>query len=141
LINLLDVLARRVGLDGAGAGTLLVVFVVTCAVSLAVVTFFVVRIPVDYFSAGRRPPARPAGVHLAFAILRNFAGIILVLVGILLSLPGIPGQGILTILVGLMLTDLPGVRRLERFLARKRGVTRALDTIRAKFGREPLKVD
>ena len=41
MINLLDVLARRVGLDGAGAGTLLVVFVVTCAVSLAMVTFFV----------------------------------------------------------------------------------------------------
>jgi hypothetical protein len=141
LINLLDVLARRVGLDAAGAGTLLVVFVVTCAASLAMVTFFVVRIPVDYFSAGRRPPARPVGVHLALAILKNLAGVILVLVGIVLSLPGIPGQGILTILVGLMLTDLPGVRRLERSLARRRGVRRALDTIRAKFGREPLKVD
>ncbi len=75
------------------------------------------------------------------AILRNLAGVILVLVGIVLSLPGIPGQGILTILVGLMLTDLPGVRRLERSLARRRGVRGALDTIRAKFGREPLKVD
>jgi hypothetical protein len=40
-----------------------------------------------------------------------------------------------------MLTDLPGVRRLERTLARRRRVRRALDTIRAKFGREPLKVD
>jgi hypothetical protein len=74
-------------------------------------------------------------------ILKNLAGVILVLIGIVLSLPGIPGQGILTILVGLMFTDLPGVRRLERSLVRRHGVRRALDTIRAKFGREPLKVD
>jgi len=141
LINLPDVLPRRVGLDGAGAGTLLVVFVVTCALSLALVTFFVVRIPVDYFSPGRRPPARAGGAHLVFAILKNLTGVLLVLVGIVLSLPGIPGQGILTILVGLMLTDLPSVRRLERALARRRGVRRSLDTIRAKFGREPLNLD
>ena len=141
MIDFLDVLARRVGLAGAGVGTVLLVFVVTCVASLAVVTFFVVRIPVDYFSAGRRPPAGPVGISLALAILKNLAGVALVLVGIVLSLPGIPGQGILTILVGLMLTDLPGMRRLERALARRRGVRRALDTIRAKFGREPLKVD
>ena len=141
MIDFLDVLARRVGLAGAGVGTVLLVFVVTCVASLAVVTFFVVRIPVDYFSAGRRPPAGPVGIPLALAILNNLAGVALVLVGIVLSLPGIPGQGILTILVGLMLTDLPGMRRLERALARRRGVRRALDTIRAKFGREPLKVD
>lgn len=141
VIDLLDVLARRVGLAGAGVGTVLAVFIVTCAASLAVVTFFVVRIPADYFSTRRQPPAGPVGVHVAIAILKNVAGVALVLVGMVLSFPGIPGQGILTILVGLMLTDLPGVRRLERALARRRSVRRALDTIRARFGREPLKVD
>jgi hypothetical protein len=80
-------------------------------------------------------------VRVAIAILKNVAGVALVLVGIVLSFPGIPGQGILTILVGLMLTDLPGVRKLERALARRRSVRRALDTIRVRFGREPLKVD
>jgi hypothetical protein len=141
LIDLLDVVARRVGLAGAGVGTVLAVFVGTCAASLAVVTFFVVRIPADYFSTERRPAAGPVGMRLAIAILKNLAGVALVLVGIVLSVPGVPGQGILTILVGLMLTDLPGVRRVERTLARRRRVRRALDTIRAKFGREPLKVD
>ena len=141
MIDLLDVLARRVGLAGAGVGTVLVVFVVTCAASLAMVTFFVVRIPADYFLVGRKPPAGSIQVRVAVAILKNLGGVALVLVGIVLSLPGIPGQGILTILVGLMLTDLPGVRRLEHALARRPSVRRALDTIRAKFGREPLRVD
>ena len=141
MIDLLEVLVRRVGLTGAGVGTVLVVFVMTCIASLALVTFFVVRIPSDYFSTGRRPPARPGWEHVAIAILKNLAGVALVLVGIVLSLPGIPGQGILTVLVGLMLTDLPGVRRLERALARRPTVRRALDTIRAKFGRGPLRID
>ena len=141
MIELLYFLPSRVGLSGAGLGAFLAVFVVTCVASLAMVTFFVVRIPADYFSNERRPLASSARARVAVAILKNLAGVVLVLVGVVLSLPGIPGQGILTILVGLMLTDLPGVRRLERALARKRSVHRALDAIRAKFGRDPLKLD
>ena len=141
MIDFLDGLARRVGLAGAEVGTVLVVFVVTCAASLAMVTFFVVRIPADYFLIGHKPPAGSIRGRVAVVMLKNLGGVALVLVGIVLSLPGIPGQGILTILVGLMLTDLPGVRRLERALARRPSVRRALNTIRAKFGKEPLRVD
>jgi hypothetical protein len=126
---------------GVGLGAGLAVFALMSVASLAVVTFFVVRIPVDYFSNERRPPASSPRARVAVSILKNLAGVALVLLGVVLSLPGIPGQGILTILVGLMLTDLPGVRRLERSLARMRGVKRALDAIRAKFGRDPLKLD
>lgn len=140
MIDLLHFLPGRVGLSGAGLGTVLAVFVVMCVVSLAVVTFFVVRIPADYFSNERRRPVSSARARVAVAVLKNLVGGALVLVGVVLSFPGIPGQGILTILVGLMLTDLPGVRRLERALARKRSVHRALDAIRAKFGRDPLKL-
>ena len=39
---------------------------------------------------------------------KNMAGVLLVVLGILLSLPGVPGQGILTILLGIMLLDFPG---------------------------------
>jgi hypothetical protein len=73
LIDFLDVLARWVGLGGAGVGTGLVVFVVTCVSSLAVVTFFVVGIPVDYFSAGRRPPQEPTAQQHARAPERREA--------------------------------------------------------------------
>lgn len=132
---------RRIDLAGAGLGTVLAGFLVMCLASLAVVTFFIVRIPTDYFSKERRRPAGSTRARVAIAVLKNVGGVALILVGIVLSFPGIPGQGILTILVGLMLTDLPGVRRLERALARRRRVQRALDAIRAKFGRDPLKLD
>jgi hypothetical protein len=126
---------------GVGLGVGLAVFALMFIGSLALVTFFVVRIPADYFSKNRRPPASSPRARVAVSILKNLAGVVLVGVGVVLSLPGIPGQGILTILVGLMLTDLPGVRRLERYLARRRGVKHALDAIRAKFGKDPLKLD
>lgn len=141
MVALLRFLPRRLDLAGAGLGTVLAGFLVMGLASLAVVTFFVVRIPADYFSNERQPPARSVWARVAIAVLKNVAGVALVLVGVVLSLPGIPGQGILTILVGLMLTDLPGVRRLERALVRRRGVKRALDAIRAKFGKDPLKLD
>jgi hypothetical protein len=141
MVAFLRFLPRRLDLAGVGLGTALAVLLVMCVASLAVVTFFVVRIPADYFSNERQPPTSSVWARVAIAVLKNVAGVALVLVGVVLSLPGIPGQGILTILVGLMLTDLPGVRRLERALVRRRGVKRALDAIRAKFGKDPLKLD
>ena len=59
-------------------------------------------------------------------------------VGLVMSVPGIPGQGLLTVLIGLMLVDFPGRRRLERALARRRGLLAAMNRIRARFGHPPL---
>ncbi len=53
--------------------------------------------------------------------LRTSLGLFLVLLGGVLSVPGIPGQGILTALIGLVLLDFPGKRRLEqKILSRPR---------------------
>lgn len=65
----------------------------------------------------------------------------LVVVGILLSLPGIPGQGVLTILTGLIISDFPGKRRLERRLVRVPVVLSAANQIRTRFNRPPLVLD
>jgi hypothetical protein len=58
--------------------------------------------------------------------------------GLLMSIPGIPGQGLLTVLIGLMLLDFPGRRRLEKALARRRSILAAMNRIRARFGHPPL---
>lgn len=128
-------LSARFGLSNAGLGTAIAIFAVSFVGSLALVTILIVRMPADAF-AKERPPR-----NLLSSVLRNLLGIALVLVGIVLSVPGVPGQGILTILVGLMLTDLPGVRRLERAIVRRPAVRRALDAIRRRFGKEPLRVE
>jgi hypothetical protein len=56
-----------------------------------------------------------------------------------LSIPGIPGQGVLTMLVGVLLLDFPQRQRLERALLGRPGVLPALNRLRARFGRPPLR--
>lgn len=115
-------------------------FAVTLAVSLAVVTVVLIRLPADYF----RKPRHPSFVNLApvprfvMVALKNLLGLVLVVIGALLSVPGVPGQGVLTILLGMMLMDIPLLRRLERRLVARPMVRRAIDRVRARFGRPPL---
>jgi hypothetical protein len=124
------------------SGALFVVtFVATFAASLAIVGVLLVKLPSTYF-LDRHEPAlwidqHPA-VRWAGIILKNALGIALIALGFLLSLPGIPGQGLLTILLGVMLLDFPGKRRLERRLI---GMPRVLDRVnrlRVRFGKPPL---
>ena len=41
-------------------------------------------------------------------ILKNLLGVLLVILGGIMTLPGVPGPGILTILLGVMLLNFPG---------------------------------
>jgi hypothetical protein len=116
-------------------------FVVTLIGSLLVVAFLLVRLPAMYFQdfhsrdfwVDRHPALR-----LTARSGKNVVGVILILVGSMLTLPGVPGQGVLTILIGLMLIDLPGKRRLERKIVGRPRILRGLNRLRKRFGRPPL---
>ncbi|HEY1376048.1 MAG TPA: hypothetical protein VGF55_04610 [Gemmataceae bacterium] len=115
------------------------------AVLSAVLTGWVlVRLPADYF-VGPTAPAfwrdRHPALRLAGRVLRNLIGAALVVLGVLLSLPGVPGQGVLTILIGLLCLDLPGKRRLEQKLIGRPRVRAAIDALRARYGRPPLRIE
>lgn len=118
-------------------------FVVSTAVSMAIVVAFVVRIPPGYFigeaSGVVRRFASPVG-RVAYRFGKNALGLLLLGIGLVLALPGVPGQGLLTILVGLMLLDVPGKRRLALKLVRRAPVLRGLNRIRSRFDRPPLVV-
>jgi hypothetical protein len=103
--------------------------------SLAVVLRVVLALPEDHFAAER--PGRPRWT--AGRVGRNLAGIVLIVVGAALSIPGVPGQGVLTMLAGVFLVDFPQRRRLERALIARPGVLPRLNRLRARFGRPPLR--
>jgi hypothetical protein len=58
-----------------------------------------------------------------------------------LSLPGVPGQGILTILLGLIMLDIPGKRPLEARIIKRPTVLSAINRLRARFKKPPLVID
>ena len=71
-------------------------------------------------------------------VVRNLFGFFLILLGLALSLPGVPGQGLLTILMGVMLVDFPGKHRLVvRALSRPK-VLALVNKLRAHRGSPPL---
>jgi hypothetical protein len=118
-----------------------VLFVVMAAASLVVTGWILVRLPANYF-AGDKPPAFWADRHPILRWLgqvgKNVLGVLLVVLGVILSLPGVPGQGVLTILIGLMFLDLPGKRRLEQKLVRRPRVLNVINRLRARYGRGAL---
>lgn len=119
-------------------------FIVTFSVSLVAISFILVKLPTTYFQRSharnfwvdRHPTVRWAGL-----IGKNALGIVLLLLGILMSVPGVPGQGILTILLGIILVDLPGKRRLEYKILSQPRVLDKINRLRHKFSRPPLVLD
>src|SRR6187399_2589877 len=85
--------------------------------SLIVIPILLVRLPVDYFDE-RQPrvwlQGYPSVIRVTTFVLKNLVGAVFVLAGIAMLV--LPGQGILTILIGLSIVDFPGKHRLERSL-------------------------
>jgi hypothetical protein len=121
----------------------LALFVVTFVGSAVLVCFLLVRLPADYFTgalAWGAPGGHPAW-RWATRIAKNLLGVLLVLLGVVLSLPGFPGQGLLTIAVGVMLLDFPGKRRLARWLLGSPKVLAPVNRLRRRSGKPPLVLD
>lgn len=119
-----------------------VLFLISFFGSIAVVAWVLVNLPPDYFHENHHAAFLWADRHPVLRWLaligKNLLGVVLVLVGIIMSLPGVPGQGILTILIGIMLLDFPGKRRLERTLVSWPRVKQSIDQLRQRFGKPPL---
>jgi hypothetical protein len=112
-------------------------------VSLAVATVVVVTWPADRFKPGAEV-AFLATHHTAVRVLahvgKNVGGVVLVLLGAVMALPGVPGQGVLTMIIGLTLVDFPGKVGLERRLVGRPFFLRQLNALRRRFHRPPLEV-
>ena len=119
-------------------------FILSLVISLAALTIVAVKIPRNYFSSHYRKDFMPDStwiVRWGATIGKNALGIFLIVLGIFLSLPGIPGQGFLTILIGLIMIDIPGKRPLECRIIKWPKVLPTLNSLRKKFDKKPLEVD
>lgn len=119
-------------------------FLFSLTVSFVSIAIVMVKIPPTYFSIHHRRDFLPGSswfVRSGAVVLKNILGAFLVILGVLLSLPGVPGQGVLTILLGLIMLDIPGKRPLEAKIIQRPAVLAAINRLRAKYGKPPLIMD
>lgn len=120
------------------------IFAISFTVSMALVSFVLVKLPATYFHSAHSRDFwvdRNRAMRWGGLIMKNFIGLILIVVGVILSLPGVPGPGILTILLGLVMLDIPGKRPLETRLVKRPPVLRSINRLRERFGKPPLILD
>jgi archaellum biogenesis protein FlaJ (TadC family) len=119
-----------------------VVSLLTFVGTLVVLPFLVARIPADYFVRDRQYRSASREQHIALHVLglvvKNVVGVVFVLAGVAMLV--LPGQGILTILIGLSLMNFPGKHALERRFVQQPTVLQAINWMRYKAGQPPLAV-
>lgn len=136
--------ARLSAISWGRFGLAALLFLVSLALSFAAIGIIMVKIPPHYFAKHHERdflPDSPWLVRWGAVIAKNILGIILILLGIVLSLPGVPGQGILTILLGLIMVDIPGKRPLEARIVQRPAVLNAINKLRTRYGKPPLVMD
>ena len=110
----------------------LVAFSVLAGVaSIVLVPRFLAKLPPNYLEKGEEPKH-----SLPLRIARNVLGAVLVTLGVAMLL--LPGQGLLTLLVGLLLVDFPGKHELVRRLMSKPKVLSIVNKLRGRHGAGPL---
>jgi hypothetical protein len=111
---------------------LLAFSIVAVLASIVLVPRFLASLPPDYLRGSRAPVRR----SLPLRVLRNLLGVVLLLLGLAMLL--LPGQGLLTVLAGLLLLDFPGKHRLVVRLLGKPSVLKLVNKLRAHRGSPPL---
>ena len=119
-----------------------IVSLVSFVLTLAVIPWVLINHPSNYFAKPRRisliPRDTNPSVRVILLLVKNILGVAIVLLGVIMLV--IPGQGLLTILIGLTLTDFPKKYRMQRWLISRKPVLSSANWLRRKGGRKPLTI-
>lgn len=134
---MIDALWQWCEANGALLGWLFALSLGSLVLTVVLLPIVVVRLPADHFVTDRRErQARRGVVGWCWRVLKNLLGAVFVLAGVAMLL--LPGQGLLTILIGLLLLDFPGKRALELRLLRRPKLRAFLDRMRERRGVPPF---
>jgi len=115
---------------------------ITILISYGAIVIGIIKIPADYFSATYAKEIR-ADQHFSIRwtalIAKNLIGFVMIIAGIIMLFT--PGPGVPTILLGLIMMDIPGKRPLEARLIRRPMVLAAVNDLRARYKKPPLVMD
>ena len=111
--------------------------------TLIIIPILVARIPADYFKRKKQKPGpcyknQYAAICLIGSVFKNLLGGLFVVAG--LAMLFLPGQGFITILIGIMMLNFPGKFELQLRIVQRPTVLRAINWMRTKTNRPALKV-
>lgn len=109
--------------------------------SLIAIPWILIRLPCDYFDM--RVPRHWMKDHhpilrLIGLIIKNCLGAVFLMAGFLMLF--LPGQGVLTMLIGISFMDFPNKRKLEARIVGQPALLNAINRMRHKFNKSPLVV-
>lgn len=117
---------------------LTMISIMTFLLSIILIPWYVAKLPRGFFlkiqTHHRHSGEKP--LHIVLVLLRNIAGIILVSAGIAMLF--LPGQGIITILIGVLCMSFPGKRNLLLYLLSMKTIKKSLNWTRNKLNRPPF---
>ena len=112
-------------------------------VSLIAMPYLIAIIPDDYFLHDKREATLFSLKHpvlrVIFKLFKNLAGIVLIILGIAMLI--LPGQGILTIIAGIIFVDFPNKYQLERWMVSRPRVLKTMNWFRVRMKKTPLKLN
>jgi hypothetical protein len=120
------------------SGWVIAASVLVSLLGILAVRWLVLRIPADYFVAPRTQGWRERHpvVRWTLVIAKNLLGAILLVLGIAMLVA--PGPGIVTLLVAVILLDVPGKHALERRIITLPSVLRVINHMRRRANRPLL---
>ncbi len=120
-------------------GEALILFsIVSFVLTLLIVPAIIIRLPADYFSTRHRHalPVQHPLLKYPLLFFKNLLGAVFVVMGIIMLFT--PGQGLITLLTGMMIMNYPGKYRFERWLIVRFGLLKPINWYRARHHKAPL---
>ena len=116
------------------------IIIVTTLTTLASISMLLISLPSDYFTRKKRVSRiKNPILRLFLSLLKNVCGAVFLIAGFIMIFT--PGPGILSTLVGIILCDFPGKRRIERKIIARPRVLSMINRIRARYNRPLLMLD
>ena len=114
--------------------------IVTTLTTLVSISMLLISLPSDYFTRKKQVSRIKNPVLRVFlCILKNVCGVVFLIAGFIMLFT--PGPGVLSALVGVILCDFPGKRRVERKIIARPRVLSMINRIRARYNRPLLMLD
>ena len=139
LRELTEIIINNLQNLGTGGGVIVTLAILSWIGAIVALPIIIIALPRSYLTRNEKPGNSKPGYtlwHAPYLVFKNLFGAVFILVG--LAMLVLPGQGLLTLVMGLALLNFPGKRRLIRRIVTQKRIFSAINRLRAKADKAPL---